>query len=175
MNYIFMDVLAIILNLSSGREFESKKVPFEKLPIECVEVYDKNIREWRNEDSTEVIEIDLDDDQIAELLIFNGQNGSGGEGYAVMQKHNKKYQKAGEVFGILYKLESGLLVEKPCGWNYADWTYYELIDGILIEKIDINVEYQKPIRKIVSVITIKEMRDEKEIAKEISYGMSDTL
>lgn len=175
MNNVLMSILAVILNLSSGSEFESKEVSFKKLPKECVEAYDKDIREWRKTETTEVIEIDLDKDKINELLIFNGENGSGGEGWAVMQKHNKKYQKAGEVFGILYKLESGLLVEKPCGWNYADWTYYELIDGVLIEKIDINVEYQKPIRKIVSVITIKEMRDGKEIAKEISYGMSDTL
>ena len=175
MNNVLMSILAVILNLSSGSEFESKKVPFEKLPIECVEVYDKDIREWRKTETTEVIEIDLDKDKINELLIFNGENGSGGEGWAVMQKHSGKYRKVGEVFGVLYRVESGLLVEKPCGWNYADWTYYELIEGVLIEKVDINVEYLQPIRKAVSVITIKEMKDEKRVAKEISYGMSDTL
>ena len=175
MNNILMSVLAIILNLSSGSEFESKEVSFKKLPKECVEVYDKDIREWRNVETTEVIEIDLDKDKINELLIFNGENGSGGEGWAVMQKHNGKYRKVGEIFGVLYRVESGLLVEKPCGWNYADWTYYELIKGVLVEKVDINVEYQQPIRNAVSVITIKEMRDEKGVAKEISFGVPEAL
>ena len=175
MNNILMSVLAIILNLSSGSEFESKEVSFKKLPKECVEVYDKDIREWRNVETTEVIEIDLDKDKINELLIFNGENGSGGEGWAVMQKNNGKYRKVGEIFGVLYRVESGLLVEKPCGWNYADWTYYELIEGVLVEKVDINVEYQQPIRNAVSVITIKEMRDEKGVAKEISLGVPETL
>jgi hypothetical protein len=122
MNNVLFNVLAIILNLSSGSEFESKKVPFEKLPIECVEVYDKDIREWRNEDSTEVIEIGLDNDQIAELLIFNGHNGSGGEGYTVMQKHNGKYRKTGEVFGCLYKNGKGLIVELPLTPHHAEWS-----------------------------------------------------
>ena len=175
MNNILMSVLAVILNLSSGSEFESKEVSFKKLPKECVEVYDKDIREWRNVETTEVIEIDLDKDKINELLIFNGENGSGGEGWAVMQKNNGKYRKVGEIFGVLYRVESGLLVEKPCGWNYADWTYYELIKGVLVEKVDINVEYQQPIRNAVSVITIKEMRDEKGVAKEISFGVPEAL
>ncbi|MBQ9788714.1 MAG: hypothetical protein IJW31_03850 [Lentisphaeria bacterium] len=155
MNYIFMDVLAIILNLSSGREFESKKIPFEKLPIECVEVYDKDIREWRNEDSTEVIEIDLDDDQIAELLIFNGQNGSGGEGYTVMQKHNGKYRKVGEVFGCLYQNGKGLIVELPLTPHHAEWSYYELINGKLDKQLQFHVEYAQAVREKVETIIIK--------------------
>ena len=72
-----------------------------------------------------------------------------------MQKINGKYRKAGEVFGILYKSGKGLIVESPCGWGYAAWNYYELINGKLVKKLDIDVEYSQPIRNSPSNINIK--------------------
>ena len=115
MNDILLRVLAVVLSGVSPEPLEERVVPFEKLPAECVAVYDADIRQFRQATSTEVISVDLDGDKINKLLIFNGESGSGGEGWAVMQKHNGKYRKTGEVFGILYKSGKGLILESPCG------------------------------------------------------------
>lgn len=155
MNQILLRVLAVVLSGVSPEPLEEKVVPFEKLPAECAAVYDADIRKFRQATSTEVILVDLDGDKVHELLIFNGENGSGGEGWTVMQKHNGKYRKTGEVFGILYKSGKGLIVESPCGWDEAQWNYYKLVNGKLILKLDIDVKYRKPVRQEVASIKIK--------------------
>ena len=155
MNDILLRVLAVVLSGVSPEPLEEKIVPFEKLPAECVAVYDADIRQFRKAATTEVISVDLDSDKVNELLIFNGQNGSGGEGWTVMQKHNGKYRKTGEVFGILYKSGKGLIVESPCGWENAQWNYYKLVNGKLIMKLNIDVKYRKPVRQEVVSIKIK--------------------
>ena len=155
MNDLLLRVLAVVLSGVSPEPLEEKVVPFEKLPAECAAVYDANIRQFRQATSTEVISIDLDGDKVNELLIFNGENGSGGEGWTVMQKIAGKYRKAGEVFGLLYKSGNGLILKSPCGWSYADWNYYELVDGKLVLKLDVDVEYRKPVRQEVASIKIK--------------------
>ena len=126
MNKILLSVLAVVLSGVSPEPLEEKVVPFAAMPAECSAVYDADIRKFRQAQSTNVISADLDGDKTPELLVFNGENGSGGEGWAVMQKVNGKYRKAGEVFGILYKSGKGLIVQTPCGWNEASWSYYEL-------------------------------------------------
>ena len=88
-------------------------------------------------------------------MIFNGENGSGGKVYAVMQKTNGKYRKAGEVFGLLYKSGKGLIVESPRGWDNANWNYYELVSGKLVCKLEMKVKYSKPIRKNPVKITVE--------------------
>ena len=155
MNDILLRVLAVVLSGVSPEPLEEKVVPFEKLPAECMAVYDADIRQFRQATSTEVISVDLNDDKVNELLIFNGENGSGGDGWTVMQKHNGKYRKVGDVFGILYKSGNGLIVESPCGWDEAQWNYYELVNGKLIVKFNIDVKYRKPIRQEVVSIKIK--------------------
>ena len=90
-----------------------------------------------------------------ELLVFNGQSGSGGEGWTVMQRHNGKYRRVGEVFGLLYNAGKGLIVESPYGWDNAKWNYYELVNGKLIVKFNIDVKYRKPVRQEVVDIKIK--------------------
>ena len=147
MNSIFLRVLAVVLSGVSPEPLEEKVVPFEKLPAECMAVYDADIRQFRQATATEVISVDLDGDKVNELLIFNGENGSGGEGWAVMQKHNGKYRRVGKVFGILYKSGKGLIVKSPCGWDNAEWNYYELVNGKLIVKFNIDVKYRKPVRQ----------------------------
>ena len=147
MNNILLRVLAVVLSGVSQEPLREKVVPFEKLPTECMAVYDADIRMFRQATSTEVISVDLDGDKVNELLIFNGENGSGGEGWTVMQKHNGKYRKTGEVFGLLYKSENGLIVESPCGWENAQWNYYELVNSKLIMKFNIDVKYRKPVRQ----------------------------
>ena len=155
MNNILLRVLAVVLSGVSPEPLEENVVPFEKLPAECAAVYDADIRQFRQATATEVISADLDGDKIKELLIFNGENGSGGEGWAVMQKNNGKYRKTGEVFGILYKSGKGLIVESPCGWDNAEWNYYELVNGKLIVKFNIDVKYRKPVRQEALSINIK--------------------
>ena len=152
MNNILLRVLAVVLSGVSPEPLEEKVVPFEKLPAECAAVYDAEIRQAT---STEVISVDLNDDKVNELLIFNGQSGSGGEGWTVMQRHNGKYRRVGEVFGILYKSGKGLIVESPCGWENAQWNYYELVNGKLIVKFNIDVKYRKPVRQEVVDIKIE--------------------
>ena len=164
MNDLLLRVLAVVLSGVSPEPLEEKVVQFEKLPAECAAVYDADIRQFRQETVTEVISVDLNDDKVNELLIFNGENGSGGEGWTVMQKINGKYRKAGEVFGLLYKSGKGLIVESPCGWSYADWNYYELVDGKLVLKLDVDVEYRKPVRQKVVSIKIK-VKNESEFTK----------
>ena len=155
MSQIVLRVLAVVLSGVSPEPLEEKVVPFDKLPAECAAVYDMDIRRFRQATTTEVIAIDLDGDEVDELLIFNGQSGSGGEGWAVMQKINEKYRKTGEVFGLLYKSGKGLIVESPCGWDNANWNYYELVSGKLVCKLEMKVKYSKPIRKNPVKITVE--------------------
>ena len=155
MNNILLRVLAVVLSGVLPEPLEEKVVPFEKLPAECAAVYDTDIRKFRQATSTEMISVDLDGDEVDELLVFNGQSGSGGEGWTVMQRHNGKYRRVGEVFGLLYNAGKGLIVESPCGWDNAEWNYYELVNGKLIVKFNIDVKYRKPVRQEVVDIKIE--------------------
>ena len=155
MNNILLRVLAVVLSGVSPEPLEEKIVPFEKLPAECATVYDADIRQFWQATSTEVISVDLNGDEVDELLVFNGQSGSGGEGWTVMQRHNGKYRRVGEVFGLLYNAGKGLIVESPCGWDNAEWNYYELVNGKLIVKFNIDVKYRKPVRQEVVDIKIE--------------------
>ena len=155
MNAVLLRVLAVVLSGVSPEPLEEKVVPFNAMPAECAAVYDADIRQLRQATATEVIASDLDGDKESELLIFNGNNGSGGEGWAVMQKNNGKYRKAGDVFGILYKSGNGLIVESPCGWAEATWSYYTIEHGKLICKFTIKVKYSKPVRQEPKEIIVK--------------------
>ena len=155
MNTVLLSVLAVVLSGISPEPLDEKVVPFDKMPAECAAVYDADIRQFRQATATEVITSDLDGDKLPELLIFNGENGSGGVGWAVMQKANGKYRKAGDVFGILYKSGNGLIVESPCGWAEATWSYYTIEHGNLVCKFEITVKYSKPIRQAPKEIIVK--------------------
>ena len=154
MNSVLLRVLAVVLSGISPESLEEKFVPFNAMPAECVAVYDADIRQLRQATSTDVITTDLNGDKEPELLIFNGESGSGGEGWAVMQKNDGKYRKVGEVFGILYKSGNGLIVETPCGCDEAAWDYYVIEQGKLVCKFAITVKYSKPIRQEPSSIKI---------------------
>ena len=155
MNDILLRVLAVVLSGVSPEYLPEQTITFERMPAACVSIYDADIRQFRQATVTEVISVDLDGDKVNELLIFNGQSGSGGEGWTVMQKHNGKYRRVGEVFGLLYKSGKGLIVESPCGWDEAQWNYYELVNGKLVLKFNIDVKYRKPVRQEVTRIKIK--------------------
>ena len=155
MNTVLLRVLAVVLSGVSPEPLDEKVVPFNAMPAECAAVYDVDIRQFRQATETEVITADLDGDKIPELLIFNGENGSGGEGWAVMQKHNGKYRKVGDVFGILYKSGNGLIVESPCTWDEATWNYYTIEHGKLVCTLNITVKYGKPVRQNPKEIIVK--------------------
>ena len=155
MNDLLLRVLAGVLSGISPELLAEKVVPFDKMPAECAAVYDADIRQFRQATATEVITSDLDGDKIPELLIFNGENGSGGEGWSVVQNANGKYRKVGDVFGILYKSGNGLIVESPCGWADATWSYYTIEHGKLVCKFEITVKYSKPIRQAPKEIIVK--------------------
>ena len=155
MNTVLLSVLAVVLSGVSPEPLDEKVVLFDKMPAECAAVYDADIRQFRQATATEVITSDLDGDKIPELLIFNGENGSGGVGWAVVQKANGKYRKVGDVFGILYKSGNGLIVESPCGWANATWSYYTIEHGKLVCKFEITVKYSKPIRQAPKEIIVK--------------------
>ena len=155
MNTVLLRVLAVVLSGVSPEPLEEKVVPFNAMPAECAAVYYADIRQLRQATATEVITSDLDGDSNAELLIFNDENGSGGEGWAVMQKDNGKYRKVGDVFGILYKSGNGLIVESPCGWAEATWSYYTIEHSKLVCKFEITVKYSKPIRQAPKEIIVK--------------------
>ena len=144
---ILLRVLAVVLSGVSPEYLPEQTITFERMPAACVSIYDADLRQFRQATVTEVISVDLDGDKVNELLIFNGQSGSGGEGWTVMQKHNGKYRRVGEVFGLLYKSGKGLIVESPCGWENAQWNYYELVNGKLVLKFNIDVKYRKPVRQ----------------------------
>ena len=147
MNNILLSVLAVVLSGVSPEPLEEKVVPFNAMPAECAAVYDAELKQFRQATETEVITADLDGDKEPELLIFNGNSGSGGEGWTIMQKHDGKYRKIGEVFGILYKSGKGLIVESPCGWAEATWSYYTIEYGKLVCKFTIKIKYSKPVRQ----------------------------
>ena len=156
MNTVLLRVLAVVLSGVSPEPLEEKVVPFNAMPAECAAVYDAELKQFRQATETEVITADLDGDKEPELLIFNGNSGSGGEGWTIMQKYDGKYRKIGEVFGNLYKSGNGLIVESPCGWSYADWNYYELIEhGKLVCKFTIKIKYSKPVRQEPKEIIVK--------------------
>ena len=113
MNTVLLKVLAVVLSGVSCEPQEEKVVQFNAVSVECAAVYDADIRQFRQATATKVITNNLDGDKIPELLVFNGENGSGGVGWAVMLKHNGKYRKVGDVFGILYKSGNGLILKSP--------------------------------------------------------------
>ena len=157
MNHVLLRILAVVLSGVSPEKMEKKIIPLEKLSAVCPAVFDAGILQLKQVTTTTVLSTDLDGDHEPELLIFNGDSGSGGEGWTIMQKHNGQYLKTGAVFGILYKSGNGLIVESPCGWEQATWRYYELVNRKLELRFKIDVKYSLPVRKKPVNINIKVM------------------
>ena len=156
MNMILLRVLAVIFYncypdselpqmvkdcLKSYEILQERCVLLDSLPPECSAVYDKELRKIRNATSTDVIMTDLDGDKTMEMVILSGGTGSGGSDWTVMQKKNGKYCKVGDVFGTLYKNGKGLIVRHRIGWSESAWTYYELDNGKLQNKLSVDVTY----------------------------------
>ena len=95
MNEMILAVLAVLL--TSQGNLPSRSVPFDRMPAILASAYDADIRQWRNAKEAEVAEIDFDGDGCAEKLVFNGQAGSGGEGWTIFQKNPAGWRKIGDV------------------------------------------------------------------------------
>ena len=149
MDSLLICLLSIILTAHASTAMKPEKILFSQLPPECAAEYDPYFRQEWKVDSTNVIRIDLDGDEIKEMLIWTGPGGSGGEPWSVMRKDSRGWHRIGKVFGILYRVDAkpyrGLLVCTPCGWAQATWTFYQLRHGKLEKTIKIEVHYRKPI------------------------------
>ena len=158
MDSLLIYLLSIILASHSLAEMKPEKIPFSRLPRECVAEYDPFLRKERKAVSTDVIRIDLDGDGNPEMLVWTGDGGSAGEEWSVMWHNGTKYTRIGRVFGQLFSLPSsqfrGLLVCNPCGWDQASWSFYQLQAGKLKKIIAFEIHYSKPIRKQPSEIRI---------------------
>ena len=160
MEKLLLQVLAVVLNIGPAGNVEETTVRLDRLPPECSAVYDTAVRKFTRAQTTEIITVDMDGDGQKEMLVYNGLNASSGEGWTVMRKREGRWSACGEIFGVIRFLphsgRTGLLVESPCGWSYADWSYYELGKGGLREMFSIGVEYRQPIRRHPVRITVTE-------------------
>ena len=160
MEKLLLQVLAVVLNAAAPGDFREMTVRFDRLPPECAAVYHAVARKFTGTQTTEIITEDLDGDGRAEMLIYNGANGSAGEGWTVMRKRDDRWISCGEIFGILHFIRhpgrTGVLVECPCGWSYANWRYYEMSKGVWRELFTVGVEYERPIRRHPIRITVAE-------------------
>ncbi len=136
-----------------------KEVKFKDLPPLCAAVYEPYLKEMRNAVSTEVILIDMEKDGQNEMLVWDGNVGTGGQGWCLMTKRNNVWQKAGVFFGDIIPVHNadrnGVLICSPCGWSNASFDYYELLNGSLQKRLAFEIDYSKPIRKNPSKITVK--------------------
>lgn len=136
---------------------EPKDVAFAALPQECVMRYDDFLRRERGAVSTWVVPCDLDGDGRAELLIWTGMAGSGGEEWSVMVRRQDAWHWAGDVFGVVYlpRRGAGILLEEPCGWSEANWSYCVLRDGEVKRAFSWETQYCRPVRQGIRKIRWK--------------------
>ncbi len=136
----------------------AREVKFEDLPPVCSAVYEPYLKELRNAVSTEVISIDMDKDGQDEMLVWDGNEGTGGQGWTLLIKRSNTWQKAGEFFGDVIAVPlaecNGILICSPCGWANASFGYYELLNGSLQKRLAFEIDYSKPVRKNPSKITV---------------------
>ena len=158
MNALLSYLLTLILTAHALNAMKSETIKFSQLPRECAAEYDSFLRKERKTNSTAAIMYDLDGDGINEILIWTGNGGSGGEEWSIMRKDSQGWHRLGKVFGLLYRVDAkpyrGLLVCKPCGWDQATWSFYQLRHGKLGKKIEFEVHYRKPIREEPTEIKI---------------------
>ncbi len=149
MESLLVAVLSAALGCSSG--LESNNMDFTELPKVCAAVYDEDLRKLRGGISqTKVIRLDMDRDGSDELLVWDGNAGTGGQGWHVFTKTGNEWRKVGEVFGdpvrVVRPNGNGLLISSPCGWELCNFDYYELEKGMLAKKLSVDVTYAKPVR-----------------------------
>lgn len=156
----FMAVLLLVISPEFLPEKNVMHIAFSDLPPVCATEYDPFLRRERKAIGTKVVQLDFDCDGQDELIVWNGQSGTGGEVWYVFSRNKSGiWKKAGEVFGVLsvvtHLSHKGLLVCIPCGWDQAKWNYYELKNGDLVQCMSFEVNYAKPVRKEPKKISIE--------------------
>ena len=157
---ILLAVLTMILMPQFIPDEMIEKVSFAELPEVCAAAYDPFQRKEREAVNTDVIRFDFDGDSKKELIVWNGDSGSGGEGWVIFKELKPgKWTRIGEVFGLLslvkHQMHNGLLVCSPNGWDSAKWQYYELEREKLVCRYEVSVKYRKPIREKPESLSIK--------------------
>ncbi|MDD3022201.1 MAG: hypothetical protein PHX61_14685 [Alphaproteobacteria bacterium] len=154
MNEVILAVLAVLFVAESN--LATKFVPFDRMPKECASAY----RDYAHEvfgvapaQGTKMAKVDFDCDGRNELLVYNGEHGSAGERWSIFNGHGENRVKIGEVFGNLvvvkFKTHKGLLACTPCGWEQAEWEYFEFKRGQFVKQLEITVNYAPPKENIL--------------------------
>ena len=145
MNALLLLVLSVVLGEFGGAELPIREAGFSELPPECAAEYLPFLREERQAVGTRVARCDLDGDGDAEYLVWTGACGSGGETWSVMTRRGGKWRRAGQIFGSMHFVDRpphrGFVVETPHGWEYATWSFVELVDGSLKRRLTLDVRY----------------------------------
>ncbi len=157
---ILLAVLTMILTPQFIPDDMIEKVSFAELPEVCAAAYDPFLRKEREAVDTNVIRFDFDGDGKKELIVWDGDAGSGGEGWVIFKElKSGKWTRMGEVFGLLslvkHQKHNGLLVCSSNGWNEAKWHYYELDQEKLVCRYEVSVKYREPIREKPEELSIK--------------------
>ena len=154
MNEMILAVLVVIFSAESN--LATKFVPFAQMPKECASVYRDHAHEVFGvtpAHGTIMAEFDFDRDGHNEILVYNGTHGSAGEGWTIFCVQGERWNKIGEVFGTLsvvkFKQHKGLLVCTPCGWEQAEWEYFEFKRGQFMKQLEITVNYAPPKENIL--------------------------
>ena len=159
MNGVLILLLSVALGQSAGTELKQTEIAFAELPPECAAEYHAELREFRKASTTRGCRCDLDGDGEEELLVWTGESGSGGEMWSVMTKRNGKYRRAGRVFGLVHFVDRppyrGLVVGTPCGWERATWGFWELKNGVLFNRLTLDIRYRKPDGNILRTRPVK--------------------
>lgn len=140
---ILLIILSQIMHATPFQVFPITEIKIDDLPVECRQVYDPFLRKARNATTTQAVSCDLDGDGRKEWIVWDGNSGSGGQGWVVFtEASDGSFKSAGNVFGSIYKLGKGILVSYRCGWELSVKSYYELQNGKLVQLYRVDVVYR---------------------------------
>ncbi len=141
------------LQIGSMKCLDEVEISFDKLPPGCKEVYNQELLELRKATTTNVIRYDIDRDGKKEIIVWDGNPGTGGGGWYVFVWDGKAWRSAGSMSGSPCGRadgKPGIFSSWACGWDSATVTYFELEDFKLIRKASFDVEYAEPIKIVIS-------------------------
>ena len=120
---------------------EEEKVPLAQLPAimrkECVDDTVKYAC---------VVKFDIDNDGEKEWFVdYYKSHGNNAVGYDVFTKYKGKWQKCGDLLGLIiapmkHNGSRGIFQKYRCGGSERIYTFYELIDGKLVDTVTIEAE-----------------------------------
>lgn len=93
-----------------------------------------------------VVKFDIDSDGEKEWFVdYYGSHGNNSAGYDVFTKYNGKWQKCGDLLGIIiapmkHNGKQGIFQKYRCGCATRIYTFYELIEGKLVDTVSMEAE-----------------------------------